>query len=635
MKGQAFDPSEIDVECFEVERKKRTSDEIDRFIPFSEWKRRKLIDEPDTETWSPEDWKSNWEQLKTDPEYNFIHVRGQWCIGVFEGVELRAGEERAHELRVGRTAQASNAAHLTDLMNEGQEQLARFARASSSIAPVVQARAAETEAHTPLEQEVSSRIHPTRYIAGLQHEMAAAQSKELDVFDETTVVPPQAPANGKASPAKKVRSESVLKLELESNLAHQRATLIGFLNEKREKLDALVEEVNEANKNKLNETQQGELNALVTAGRIAWSDLQKKTEEAIESMPKDVPSEEQYKSHVTSMQETVKTFKMAKHFNSESTKYVAAVKEIKDRMAALLKLNDAMQKHMITQSAQQLRGQQPQGPRKEHNVVKSLRLVVQSKGDHTKFMGSGHSSLIKDYFDATLTGAVVRTNPGMFKVAVVDPITASEYFKSHTDWMKDHLSKTSMASANADIVSAKAAKEIRKILVSHIDAKCFHKLAGEDCVNEAFAIQLSSSTKEAASVLLTPRCLPECRLHLKGVEVISGVRIASVEGATLTEKKNTVSSMDAENWLKLCEASGFAMAVTEGSLVMLPPGLIVVTFVWGESDSHAVRWSFIPPDTEGGGQHELAAKTMRMMLNEFPVDENNVAFKILNLLEHD
>ena len=232
---------------------------------------------------------------------------------------------------------------------------------------------------------------------------------------------------------------------------------------------------------------------------------QKKTDATIESMPTEVSSEEQYKSHVTSMRETVKTFRMAKHFNSESTKYVAAVKEIRDRMAALLKLNDAMQKHMITQSAQQLRGQQPQGPRKEHNVVKSLRLVVQSKGDHTKFMGSGHSSLIKHYFDATLTGAVVRTNLGMFKVVVVDPITASEYFKSHTDWMKDHLSKTSMASANADIVSAKAAKEIRKILVSHIDAKCFHKLAGEDSVNEAFAIQLSSSTKDAASVLLTPR----------------------------------------------------------------------------------------------------------------------------------
>ena len=82
-----------------------------------------------------------------------------------------------------------------------------------------------------------------------------------------------------------MRSESVLKLELESNLAHQRATLIGFLNEKREKLDALVEEVNEAKKNKLNETQQAELDALVTAGRIAWSDLQKKTDAAIESMP--------------------------------------------------------------------------------------------------------------------------------------------------------------------------------------------------------------------------------------------------------------------------------------------------------------------------------------------------------------
>ena len=115
-----------------------------------------------------------------------------------------------------------------------------------------------------------------------------------------------------------------------------------------------------------------------------------------------------------------------KQFNNDSSDFVNAAKEIEDRTAALIKLNDTMEKHMMTQSALQLRGQQPQGPRKEHNVVKSLRLVVQSKGDHTKFMGSGHSSLIKGYFDATLTGAVVRTNPGMFKVAVVDPITASE-----------------------------------------------------------------------------------------------------------------------------------------------------------------------------------------------------------------
>ena len=43
MKNQAFDPADIDVECFEVEKRRRTSDEVDRFIPFAEWRRRKVV----------------------------------------------------------------------------------------------------------------------------------------------------------------------------------------------------------------------------------------------------------------------------------------------------------------------------------------------------------------------------------------------------------------------------------------------------------------------------------------------------------------------------------------------------------------------------------------------------------------
>ena len=112
-----------------------------------------------------------------------------------------------------------------------------------------------------------------------------------------------------------------------------------------------------------------------------------------------------------------------------------------------------------------------------------------------------------------------------------------------------------------------------------------------------------------------------------------GVKLVSIEGNALSEKKNAISQMDGESWLKLCATSGFAMVVAEGSLVMLPPGFLLVSFSFGDSECHSLRWSFIPPELVAGGQYKVASETMRLMLAEFPVDEQDAAFNNLSLLE--
>ena len=47
-------------------------------------------------------------------------------------------------------------------------------------------------------------------------------------------------------------------------------------------------------------------------------------------------------------------------------------------------------------------------------------------------------------------------------------------------------------------------------------------------MDECFTLQMASSTKDAAAILLTPKCSPECRVILKGNDIITGVKVVSV-----------------------------------------------------------------------------------------------------------
>ena len=77
---------------------------------------------------------------------------------------------------------------------------------------------------------------------------------------------------------------------------------------------------------------------------------------------------------------------------------------------------------------------------------------------------------------------------------------------------------------------------MKGVLNSAMDARYLRHLRGESTIMELFAPQFYLMTREHSAIQLTPRCLPEVRLGIRGTVVVAGVSLSVLAGDTLREK---------------------------------------------------------------------------------------------------
>ena len=183
------------------------------------------------------------------------------------------------------------------------------------------------------------------------------------------------------------------------------------------------------------------------------------------------------------------------------------------------------------------------------------------------------------------------------------------------------------------MVSAKDLTAIKRILKGSIDAKCFQNLKGCEAVNACFNFQLTHETREHNSINLAPKCLPECRLMIKGASVCAGVHISHVDGGTLATKIRTLSEMGLQDYLQLMSQHGFMVKMEPGSFLMVPAGHMLTTFVMGDAAAEGLRWSFTME--KNATEHAQAKAAIDLLIKEHALSPEDPIHKLAQVLDTD
>ena len=238
----------------EDEYNKREVTENDNYVPFSLWKRNRIAEDLAKASRSDKDWKDEWDRILEDEEQdNKMYIRGQWCIGEFAGVTVTSTAGKSFTGTVQRKSdELHDADELEAASKANAEALRKWKKHAGPIVP--QIKPAMPTPHTPYMGEVTPDIGGTRWIAGLQHELALeAATAELDgaAF---------APKN-RTTPEKnkKERSAVVLELNWDALVSKHVAAVISSLTTRRERMEevslscAAEEPMTQAHKEQLHE----------------------------------------------------------------------------------------------------------------------------------------------------------------------------------------------------------------------------------------------------------------------------------------------------------------------------------------------------------------------------------------------
>ena len=99
---------------------------------------------------------------------------------------------------------------------------------------------------------------------------------------------------------------------------------------------------------------------------------------------------------------------------------------------------------------------------------------------------------------------------------------------------------------------------------------------------------------------------------ISGSEIVCGVKIGSLTGETIREKVEFMSTMDAQSSKELAKTAGFSVLTTEGQLLIVPRGYIVLTVPAKEGCS-GLRWSWCKDEEE----NKLSKEDIRMLFDSF------------------
>ena len=203
--------------------------------------------------------------------------------------------------------------------------------------------------------------------------------------------------------------------------------------------------------------------------------------------------------------------------------------------------------------------------------------------------------------------------------------------------MSSYMAKQGLPGANSDMVSAKAIATITKVLKTAIDTRVFSKVGGTSDVCQMFAVQHWLWQAEYSSIALLPRCMAEAGLCCKGHEIIAAVKLDALKEETIKENIYALGNMAVDTFLSLAKQKGFLMKTEPGSLVLLPPGFIYITFMAEgkpqepAATAEGLRWSFTRAD-QNPDECKIVTAGLDMLLSEFGGDTAATALK--NVLEN-
>ena len=126
--------------------------------------------------------------------------------------------------------------------------------------------------------------------------------------------------------------------------------------------------------------------------------------------------------------------------------------------------------------------------------------------------------------------------------------------------------------------------------------------------------QFVMCAKQHSSSTITPFGLPEVRLACTGAFLVVGIPQASLAPAGHAEKVAVVNSMDVETFVELAKRFGFVSMVHEGSLLSIPAGFMVATFMNSTDAVSFVRWSIFH-----ASQKPVVLETVQGMLQAYPM----------------
>lgn len=297
---------------------------------------------------------AEWEAAKAHPENQFMHVRGKWLIGMFAGVQVRRGHDRSSGVIVARAGQAQSAYHLG---GAGQRRAGVHEQVVKGELehhpPIVLTRACNRDRHQPVEGEVTPVVHGTPILREppARHGSCRCPGGGLDGRGRPSARPKSSPGNTK------VRSKSVLLLDLQAKTLTFIASLTDHMNHRRKQLYMIATDVKQNADHHLNDQRTKDVADLVDAANASFVALQKQSQDSIKAVLVDVETEEELTDIPNALKDKLKFVKSVKSFGVEAVACAAAMKEVTDRVVASLKMNEEMQKDTASNSAHQLRSQ--------------------------------------------------------------------------------------------------------------------------------------------------------------------------------------------------------------------------------------------------------------------------------------
>eukprot|EP00959_Pyramimonas_sp_CCMP1952_P471400 9498355-Pyramimonas_sp.AAC.1 len=294
-----------------------------------------------------------------------MYVRGQWCIGEFEGVEVKSGQSKKITTSIKRKSVAENADQLGKLASEATDTSKKWARTSSSIIPTIATPGDEQMPYAPVEGEVTAQVHDTKFLAACQHDLAMqAQREQEDGVEEQQSRTPTKPSE------KKERSKMVLQLAWDAEVSKQSAVVIASVTTKREKMDTAIaeslglEDMTTDNAKEMTETAE--------ACRLAFATLKTESDAATAewSALKKPSTEDEFKQMVKAMAEEKQKWTTPKLFNKTTKSFVERLKELTDKVRDYTKAADMARKSKASQSAAALRSEHlADKMSREHQII--------------------------------------------------------------------------------------------------------------------------------------------------------------------------------------------------------------------------------------------------------------------------
>ena len=159
-------------------------------------------------------------------------------------------------------------------------------------------------------------------------------------------------------------------------------------------------------------------------------------------------------------------------------------------------------------------------------------------------------------------------------------------------------------------------------------------MEGSQPVTDAFKLQMFHAREEYAMLTSTPKCLPECRLVMKGEMYMAGVQYDAVDGTGMQAKLDCLGNMSESKYLKLIETKGFACVCKPGALLIVPAGFLVINLLPSAADScEGIRWSFLRTGSMDGSSKDVAMTLagMEALLADFGAGGDNSALEAVKL----